>query len=60
MEYIVLSEDSAAEMQEAVNEHIALGFAPIGGVSVVSVQIYDRYNEPDGHELRFYQAMITN
>jgi Domain of unknown function (DUF1737) len=51
MEYKVIeAKDESTILQEAVNQHIQEGWAPIGGVAVVY--------SPDSLDWWFYQAMI--
>lgn len=54
MAYVILSEESLTELQNNVNEFIAHGWKPIGGVAISNV-----YVRPDNEMEREYcQSMI--
>lgn len=57
-EYQIVSDDSKDGLSLKVEKALAVGWQPLGGVSVVSIPAYDRHNEPDGVNLEYSQAMV--
>lgn len=57
--YCVEVEDSLAELVEKVNSMIAIGYMPVGGIQVRTVEVEDRkgYSE---YSTTFYQALFID
>jgi hypothetical protein len=59
MRYVILYELEMEDLEKRVNEYIAIGFEPQGGVSVMYYPVYDKEGVLVKPFVRFYQAMIS-
>jgi hypothetical protein len=57
--YIILKAVHRGALEDIVNDHIHMGYAPIGGVEVVQVLLNSDRDVFD-YTMRYYQAMVRD